>query len=1143
MSGAYLTRKNPMSYRRIGVHLLSVVLFFSSVFASAQTITSGTVVGFVTDATGAFVPSAEVTIRQADTGTVQTTKTNASGQYRFPFLKPGEYVVSAEAIGQSTNQAHFSLLVGQEQQVNLTLAIQSINQSVNVSSDTPLLETENANQATAYGLKEVAHMPVNGGDITNIAFTTPGLRLNVGGGNTNFNVNGLPFSSALFTMNGADITEPYNLNNKSGASNNTLGANDIQEAAVVVNAFSAQYGRMAGAQVNYISKSGTNLFHGNLAENYNDAILNANDYFNNLTGTPRGRADANQYAASIGGPILRDKLLFFANTEGLRYALPSSGVISLPSPQFQQYTLAHIPAASIPYYQQLFALYNAAPGVNRAVPVTNGTGPLQDGNGNLGCGKETFPGAYVNGTSGAQFGKDVPCSVAFGTNAASLNTETYVSGRVDYNISDKQKIYFRLSRDWGIQASATSPISPLFNQQSDQPWTIPQVNYTYAITPNLVNNFIASGNWYSAVFGVANFPAAEAAFAGNITFNDGGANGSANSSTGTGFANVNALLPTGRRGEQFQLIDDISWSRGHHTLQAGVNDRNNRISDSSISTGSVIGAYTFTDLTDFAVGTVDSTGTGSKFTQSFPLLTTAHTRLNSLGFYGQDEWRARKNLNITYGVRFELQGNPSCKEDCFSRLNTEFLASGYQAGAAVPYNTTIQTGLNKTFANLEGLVYEPRLGVAWSPLGEGRTVIRGGVGLFANTFAGSVAANIFGNAPNKFTPTVTYGDVALNSDTNSSQSVAFQSNHAFQNGFSNGDNLTNLQAALGKVQFATPTFYAYPSHFNTIKVIEWSLQIEQPITPRDVFVLTYSGNHGYDEAITNADANAYIGTPSRYPNGFGNLPASIPDPRFSTVSQVLTSGYSNYNGLVAQFRHAFSYGFQAQAFYTWSHSLQIDPPSGTSTTQFVYNPYNLRAGYGPTGFDTRHNFTADLLWTSPKHSNRWLQSSLGNWTFGGKLYLYSGRPFSVTNSQIPGNLSTTFGGTVLSDLLSPNLTNSCSRSAVTTPCFTSAQFATRAQQADFGNIAPNSFRGPGFFTVASQLTKTIPVKERAAFEFGVSAYNLFNHPNFAVPTGNVASGSIGLITSTVSSPTSIYGTGQGAIVSGRVLVLLGKFTF
>jgi len=1123
---------------------LAVIFLFLTALTSAQTITSGTVVGAVTDATGAVVPEASVTIEQTATGTVRTTKTNASGQYRFPFLKPGEYTIFAEATGQSTAKSRFSLLVGQEQQVNLALSVQLVSQTVEVTSDGSLAQTENANQASSFTVKEVQNMPINGGDITNIAFTTPSLRLNVGGGNTNFNVNGLPFSSALFTINGADITEPYNLNNKSGASNNTLGANDIQEAAVIVNAFSAQYGRMAGAQVNYITRSGTNQFHGNLAENYNGAVFNANDYFNNLTGTPRGPAVANQYAASLGGPIRKNKLMFFANFEGLRYALPSSGVISLPSSEFEQYTLAHIPADSVPLYQKLFSLYNAAPGISRAVPVSNGTGPLQDGNGNLGCGKQTFPGAFVNGASGPQFGKSVPCAVAFGTNASSINTESYLSGRVDYNISDRQKIYFRLSRDWGIQASATSPISPVFNQQSNQPWTIPQVNYTYTITPNLVNNFVASGNWYSAIFGVVNFPRAEGAFPGNFLFNDGGANGSANNSTGSGFANVNALLPTGRRGEQFQLIDDLSWAHGRHALQAGVNNRNNRVSDSTIASGSILGNYTFNDLTDFASGTLNSAGAGSTYRQSFPLLPVAHTRLNSLGFYGQDEWRVRNNLNITYGVRFELQGNPSCKENCFSRFTTPFLSPGYQAGETVPYNATIQTGLRQAFANLEGVVSEPRLGIAWSPWGDGKTVIRGGAGLFANTFAGNVTANVFGNAPNKFTPTVTYGNVALANDPNSSQSVAIASNQAFQNGFANGDSLTDLQTALGKVQFAPPTFYSYPDNFRTIKVVEWSLEIEQPITSHDIFVLTYSGNHGYDEAVINAIANAYIGTPARYPNGFGGLPTSIPDPRFSTISQVATSGYSNYNGLTAQVRHTFSYGFQARVFYTWSHALQLDPPSGSPATQFLLNPNNPRAGYGATNFDTRNNFTADLLWTTPRQSKRWLQSAVGNWTFGGKLYLYSGRSFSVTSSVIPGNLSPTFGGTVLADLLDPSLVNkSCSRSAVVAPCLTPAQFATRDTQDDFGNIRPNSFRGPGFFSVSSQLTKRIPVTEAAAFELGVSAYNLFNHANFAVPTGNVASGSFGLITSTVSSPTSIYGTGQGAIVSGRVLVFLGKFVF
>jgi hypothetical protein len=200
----------------------------------------------------------------------------------------------------------------------------------------------------------LANLPVNGGDITNFAFSTPGLRLNVGGGNNNFNANGLPFNSGLYTMNGADITEPYNNNNKSGASNNTLGANEIAEAAVILNAYSAQYGRMAGVQVNFVTKAGANQFHGDLAENYNDAILNANDFFNNATNTPRGRSVANQYGiarralhqeqdrllrehrrAALRTSFIRRRLRAFASVSAIRSGACAGG-IGAPLPECVQ---------------------------------------------------------------------------------------------------------------------------------------------------------------------------------------------------------------------------------------------------------------------------------------------------------------------------------------------------------------------------------------------------------------------------------------------------------------------------------------------------------------------------------------------------------------------------------------------------------------------------------------------------------------------------------------------------------------------------------------------------------------------------------------------------------------------------------------
>ncbi len=1137
---------------------LAALLALAAPLILAQTITTGDLLGTVTDSSGAVVTAATVTLEQTGTNQVQTIKTNGSGQYRFPLLKPGDYAVSTETQGLRSGISKVTLLVGQQQKLDLVLEVKSTSQTVEVVSQSEVLATENANRATSFSEMQVRDLPMNGGDITNVAFSVPGIRLNVGGGNGNFNVNGIPFSSTLFTLNGADITEPYTNNNKSGSSNNTLGANDVSEAAVVQNAYSAQYGRMAGAQVNFVTKSGTDQFHGNLSESYNDAILNANDFFKNATGTQRGRSVANQYAGSIGGPIRKNKTFFFINTEGLRYALPSTGVVSLPSPQLERYILAHVPAPALPIYQDAFNLYNSAPGSGRAVPVTNGSGPLQDGSGNLGCGTQGFVGTPINRSVGApEFGRQIPCALAFGTNASSVNTENYVSARVDHTINDKQKIYFRFSDDWGLQASSTNPINAAFNTQSNQPWIIGQVNHTYVINPNLVNNFVASTNWYSAVFGVASFSKAQSLIPEIFAFNDGGANGSANglnistnSQTNVGFASLGAALPYGRAGSQLQFIDDISWNHGSHTVQAGTNFRHNRVTDSSISSGSEIGSYTFSSLTDFADGVI-SPATGSKFTQSFPLLEHAHIRLFSLGYYVQDEWDVSRRVKLTYGIRFEQNENPACTDDCFSRLDTAFLGAGYQGGLTVPYNSTIQTGLHNAFPKLERVIPEPRLGIVFTPFGQGKTVIRAGAGLFANTFAGNLAANVFNNAPNKFSPIVNFGSLGSASAAGSSQAAAIASNSAFQSGFAQGYTLTELQAALGQVQFAAPSFYVTPQEFYSAKVVEWSFEIEQPLTPHDVFAATYSGDHGYHESVTDPAANIYISTPSRYPKGFAGTPLVAPDPRFSSVTELLDNGYSNYNALTLSIRHSFSVGFQGELGYTWSHALQLDP-GVTASTPIVYTPYNLSSGYGPTDFDTRHALTGDLVWATPwKFSHRALNWVASGWTFGSKAYLYSGRPFSVTNSQISGLLSKNFGSNanVLADLLTPGLLGvSCTN--VNSACFGPSNFAVaRATarngdvQTDFGNIPPNSFRGPEFFDLDTQLTKKFQVVERFNFEIGASAYNVLNHPNFAVPNLNAASGSLGLITSTVSTPTSIYGTGQGAIVSGRVVVVTAKLNF
>jgi len=388
--------------------------------------------------------------------------------------------------------------------------------------------------------------------------------------------------------------------------------------------------------------------------------------------------------------------------------------------------------------------------------------------------------------------------------------------------------------------------------------------------------------------------------------------------------------------------------------------------------------------------------------------------------------------------------------------------------------------------------------------------------------------------------------VGLATDPNSSLTAAINSFGAFESGFKQGFTLSQIQSALGKIPFAPPSYYSPPQNFAAPKIIEWSFEIEQPLSPHNVLSATYSGNHGYDEPVTNSDANAFTAATNLYPNGFAGLPTAAPDPRFLTVNKVLTSAISNYDALTVQVRHAFSYGFQGQIGWVWSHALGTVTQTAGNTTM-VGNPYNLDSSYGALPFDTRHMLTADFVWTAPwKFQNHVLNVAAGGWNLGGKVYLYSGSPFYVNNPSLAARINSGggIGNIFLADLIDPSAAGVyCGHSAVQTPCLKASQFATTAQQLDFGNSAPDLFRGAAYFDIDTQVNKEFTIKERYKFALGAQLFNVLNHPNFANASGTVTSGALGLISTTVGPPTSPYGTGQGASVSGRLMLLTGRFTF
>src|SRR5579863_4750887 len=364
---------------------LAVLLFGLAVMATsslwAQTSTTGNIAGLVTDPTGAVVPGASVTLRNLDTG-ISTSKTsNAEGSYNFALLAPGNYSLSANATGFQGVVQKVTVALGASVTANLKLSISSQSETVDVTEQVTGVQTEDANLTTNFSAQQIAVLPNPGNDLSAVALTAPGVVMNTTGGSVfgggNYEFFGLPSNSNVFTYDGANANDPYFNINNSGATNLTLGLNDVQETSVVTNGYSGQFGGLAGANINYVSKSGTNSFHGNAEYWWNGRALNSNNYFRNQANDPRPFVNANQYATSFGGPIKKDKSFFFVDYEGIRLVIPSLFPVNLPTQRFENAVVSNLnnlSPVSVPFYDQLFGVWNATPGAARSQNTLAGGG-------------------------------------------------------------------------------------------------------------------------------------------------------------------------------------------------------------------------------------------------------------------------------------------------------------------------------------------------------------------------------------------------------------------------------------------------------------------------------------------------------------------------------------------------------------------------------------------------------------------------------------------------------------------------------------------------------------------------------------------------------------------------------------------------
>lgn len=1125
----------------------------------AQTTSSGGLTGTVTDPQNRALADANVELIDARKGTLHDTRTDSEGAYLFSFLLPGSYMLKVTHPGFKDTNVPVEVLLGPSGTLNVKLAIAPIAMTVTVTERFPLINAENGDSSSTIRGQQVSEIPNPGNDLTYIAQTTPGVVMNTETGPAitlgNFSSLGMSGISNLFTMNGMNSNDMGFSVNMSGATFMLLGQNQIQEATVVTNGYSGQFGLFAGANVNYVSKSGGNEFHGNILYYWNGRVLNANNWFNNASGAPRPFDIANQWAGSFGGPIKEDKLFFFFNTEGIDLRIPSPPItVVIPSPQFEAATTRNIDfifgplSASDAFYKQIFKLYKSAPGANRAVPGAPGDP--------LGCGG--FHGPDGLGTM-------VPCAVSFESVLSGQPTREFLtSGRVDWNVRSKDRAFLLVQYNTGLQPTNTDPISHAFDAIANRPWWQAQFIETHTFSPSVSNQFSLGGYWASLIFKLTNPAQAYSTFPTVLSW----------ASSGLPFTNLGGLdwlIPNGKNVTQYQIADDILVIRGKHNLGFGgyfLRDNWTVLPP----TRNRVGILSPLTLDAFYQGGVDPAAPAIDYTQliqSFASWSRQHFAFYNAAFYAQDEFHMRPNLTLTFALRVEHPSNPICRELCFARLAGPFNSISHDPNQ--PYNQAILINQRQAYENLNRILWLPRFSFAWQPFGVSHnTVLRGGVGIFYDPLPGNLFLNFRANPPlfNMFA--VSGNNLAPNETKNLFRDAA-DSNTAFVNGFVAAQTLSQIQAQIP--QFFPPAFNSPGGGTRSPQYQKWSLQVQQTFGSGTSLSIGYFGHHGSHLLLQNPSANAW---------GFSSFPATLcasppvlpcADPRFSQVTELNSVGVSNYNGLMVSFQHRFGQGL-IQANYTYSHSLDEASNGGlgfsftSASSIFPQDPNDIRGSYGSADYDVRHNLNASYVWQLPM---RRLLRGLGSdylvegWQIAGTVFARTGFPYTVLDGFEASVLNVNnFFGPVYAVPVGPiSSVGSCGSGGAfppgSYPCQPPqtlldgttanqrARFIQAGCETDFnegtlpGPSGPcsgpsvqfaqgrNRFRGPAYFNTDFAIMKSteIPGWEHATVGMGFQFFNFFNHPNFGLPNNQIQDQSLGQIFYLAKPPTSVLGSVGG----------------
>ncbi|MFL6275585.1 MAG: carboxypeptidase regulatory-like domain-containing protein [Blastocatellia bacterium] len=1123
--------------------LLLVGLAVMAIPARAQDIT-GSIVGIVRDANGAAVAGATVTIRETTKNIVaRTLSTNEEGAYSAPLLQAGSYAVTVEAAGfKKYTKTDIQLNVNDRLSVDVALEAGAITEEVHVEASATQVELQTATAGSLVSNIEVRELPLNNRNFVQLVTLLPGVSSTMTDqayigttnpfGQTNtvsISINGGRTSQNSWTIDGAD--------NVDRGSNLTLlnypSIDAIAEFKVLRNHYSAEYGRNASGHVNVITKSGGHDFHGNLYEFFRNDKLNANPYFNNLTGrfttdptalapdvivaandpragtlrTPRPILRYNNFGYTIGGPVTipgfynkeRDKTFFFFSQEFRRVITYSTFNATVPSAAERQ------------------GIFSAPICV-----ATNAAGTA--------CTQSATTITNINPAARAYL-QDIYANIPLpnsGTNTLISNVRNVFNhrqelARVDHNFSSKVTLAVRYLHDTipteepgGLFTGLTVP--GVATTKTDSPGYSWVARSVQTLRPTLLNELgyaFSYGAIVSRPIGLAlseNSPnvtsAVKLPFAVTLDRIP---------SISPGYAGVAGFGPYDDFNRNHNIFDNVTWIHGLHTFKVGTSM--NFYQKTENAGGNNVGSFAFATSPRPTGSTATTTqqawanfllGNVSTFAQADQDLT-PDIRTRQFEFYIQDDFRWKSNLTLNFGLRYSLFRQPIDKT---GKL-TNFDPAAYDPAKAVQINPTTGNIIPGTGDPLNGIViagqnspfgdkvspesnsdFAPVFGFAWDPYKDGKTAIRGGYGIsYDVTLVGILEQNIFGNPP--YVNNVTISNTVLN----------------------------NPASVLPSISAAPKAIRGTPNNSDMPYVQQWSLDVQREVTKNFVVAVGYYGSKGthlpgivdLNEVPPGAAVAAGIITAGTQVTTAltPRLNAVRPYKGFSSIGSIQNWFNSNYNSMQVSADKTFREGSLVRLSYTWSKALTDNQTDRSSAPQSLYN---RAADYGPSQLDRRHILSINYVYQLPffRDQKGFLGHVLGGWELSGITSAASGSPLTVTTTGTdPGALG--FLGTSPSSGRPDQVANPNQTSAIRTRFQWFNPFAFQLVPAGVtrpGNAPRGVVIGPGYQKWDMTLSKRWKFTENVNLQFRAEAYNIWNHTNFLGVSTVFGSTTFGQITST-----------------------------